>query len=82
MTTSITYTTSTGASPIMDLSSELAEKLQFTIEGHTVTEEDIYAMDVWCQICQRPTSHVDEHDDLVEKGLAFYAYHSGGVYWV
>lgn len=37
--------------------------------------------DPWCYVCNRPTDHRAEHDDLVEQGKARYDDDFGNVYY-
>jgi hypothetical protein len=46
--------------------------------------EESYDFDPYCFVCERPTCHVGEHDDLRDAGLVAYSQNGrvGVVAWV
>lgn len=72
------YSTSTeGGADFTGLSAELVSELRLNAPaGASSMWED----QDWCFVCQRPTDHWGEHDDLVEEGKASYDPTYGVVY--
>ncbi len=69
------YSTATDSKPVFaDLAPELAQELGLPSDSELdfsiYEESDCY--DEWCFVCNRPTDHRAEHDDLVDQGLASY----------